>query len=95
MKLLLLILVVVVFTINATGKYKKKLMMHLTAKIFLLLLKAKQSPASYKLISYDQFVTQFYQATKFYILRAFKKIFFITLFYYTCLHTARLKTWWD
>ena len=69
--------------------------MHLTAKIVLLLLKAKQSPASYKLISYDQFVTQFYQATKFYILRAFKKIFFITLFYYTRLHTARLKTWWD
>ena len=74
MKLLLLILVVVVFTINATGKYKKKLMMHLTAKIVLLLLKAKQSPATYKLISYDQFVIQFYQATKFWNLQAFKKI---------------------
>ena len=50
LKLPLLILVVVVFTINATGKYIKKLMMHLTAKNVLFFSKAKPSPATYKLI---------------------------------------------
>ena len=65
-------------------------MMHLTAKIVLLLLKAKQSPATYKLNSYDQFVIQFYQVTKFWNLQNFKKILKIQknqIIYCTRLHT--------